>query len=200
MHRAINQNIYHPITTHNENYLEHFPSKWLQTRLPKRADLTGMAITDLCPCAPLGNPSWWNQCQLGLKRNRWRSSQSNEVPNMRRTWSGYMNFPASKVQKGACKNGTPAKGDVCCGPEGVEKGQSLARENQIINEHNAIAPCPGLLFPSRWSSSWTAMCNVRRPLLARPLSLGIIIDAFRFVFRQSCWGSADQAVATKWLI
>lgn len=111
-----------------------------------------------------------------------------------------LNFPASEVQKGACKNGTPAKGDVCSGPEGVKKGQSLARENQIINEHNARAPSPGLLFPSRWSSSWTATWTDWMPLLAQPLSLGIIIDAFRFVFRHSCWGSIEQAVTTKWLI
>ncbi|XP_014396469.1 PREDICTED: abhydrolase domain-containing protein 12B [Myotis brandtii] len=58
-----------------------------------------------------------------------------------------VNFPASKIQKEACKNGTPAKGDVCSGPEGVKGGQSLAREGQVINEHNARAPSPGLLFP-----------------------------------------------------
>lgn len=41
-----------------------------------------------------------------------------------------VNFPASKRQKGACKNGTPAKGDVCSGPEGVKgdkAGQGKAK-------------------------------------------------------------------------
>lgn len=28
----------------------------------------------------------------------------------------------------------------------MKRGQSLARENQIINEHNARVPSPGLLF------------------------------------------------------
>lgn len=40
-----------------------------------------------------------------------------------------------------------AKGDVYSPSVGVKKGQSLARENQIINKHNARPPSPSLLFP-----------------------------------------------------
>ena len=35
------------------------------------------------------------------------------------------------------------------------------------------------------------------PLLAQPLFLAVIIDAFGSVFRQSWWGSTVQAVTTK---
>lgn len=112
-----------------------------------------------------------------------------------------VNFPASKIQKGACKNGTPAKGDVCSGPEGVKGGQSLAREGQVINEHNARAPSPGLLFPLQMVQQLNSYEECLHVPLGSAAFAGYYYNrCFGSVIRHSCWGPTDQTVTTKWLI
>lgn len=111
--------------------------------------LIGMSIRDRCHCAPLGNPSWWNHSAVwDWKRVRWRCGWDNEVPNIRPAWSRAVNlwtFQHPRYRKELVRMADQPKGMSALAKR-MKRGQSLARENQIINEHNARVPSPGLLF------------------------------------------------------